>query len=156
MKRIIYSLRFFHSKLSFQNQSNAFLNALDKKTIRAVEHSHYMLPGFSRPWQPFVCPGFAIGVFQVNTLLCVNFSKHLKAYQNCGRAPRRLTCIFRSNLFNTSTSTYDFFVVVCLFVQFKASGYEHAAWSWYKRSEEKNKLTRRKLWVGEHHDSSIE
>ena len=41
------------------------------------------------------------------------------------------------------TTTYHFFVIVCLAVQPKAPGWAHAAWSWHKCSQDKNKLTQR-------------
>ena len=35
------------------------------------------------------------------------------------------------------------FVVICLFVQLKASGWAHVTWSWHKRSQRLNKLAQR-------------
>ena len=53
----------------------------------------------------------------------------------------QLECIFSNKPLNTRTTTYEFFVVVYLFVRSKASGCTHVAWYCHKRSQEMRKLT---------------
>ena len=49
-------------------------------------------------------------------------------------------CIFRNNPLYIRLTIYDLFVVVCLFVQPKASGCVCVTCSWHQGSQEKSKL----------------
>ena len=48
---------------------------------------------------------------------------------------------FRKNQINIGSTAHDFFVIVHLFEQSKASGCAPIAWCWHKRTQEKSKFT---------------
>ena len=131
----------------FWAKMNVCLNQLIKKRMWTKVQGHYISPEFIACRQRLICPVVTIAVLKLNRLLSGKFSKCLKAYQSCERAPRWLICIFRIKLLNTRTATYYFFLTVGELVWANTSDCARVAWSWHNRSHPKSKLTRSEALV---------